>query len=438
MAKILLMDFEPKDLESLRGAGFEASLRVTNWKSLKDDPILLDKDCRMVVYQVLHDNPASQVHAGNTAAVEALIERGGYVACFIGPSATFHLTNIIGPIPELAFKNNATPESFVPAKGQPFEPMFQAFGKQILHAFELLPAHYATNWEFELREAERVFKVRVLAQSADGLPIAVLAQRGRGGLILLPWFGDKNPEVALALLRDVMPALAPQLFAEQVHWIEKPEYQFPELSRLLEQRDKVKKEYDEILLRLDQKIQEAKSKSQERFQRLMVVEGPDLKSVLTEALTYLGWQIVDVDEYWKRVIRSKEEDLWLFERNDFKVEEKLGKETVLLIAIRSGPGGAADEDALLLQRYKGRRMQEFGNTKMKSILIGNYFAAQDASLRPNPFSGRMADEALKDGNALLTTVELFRAIKAQKEGKLFVEDIRKQAAERSGVIGFEF
>ena len=438
MAKILLIDFEPKDLEELRGKGFDAGLGITNWKSLKADPLVLDKDCRIVFYQVLHDNPASQVHAGEAAAVESLVEKGGYVVCFIGPSALFHLTNVVGTIPELGFKDNPTPGAVVPSQDKLLAPLFLTFSRYILHAFELLPAHYATNWDIELREAERAFKVRVLAQNAEGLPVALLAQRGQGGYLLLPWFGDRNLEVAQFVLREVLPTLAPQLFVAQNHWLEKAEYQFPELDRLLKQREDVQREYEEILRRLDLKIQEAKSKSQERFQKLLIAEGAELKAAVIEAMNYLGWQTVDVDDYWKRVIRSKEEDVWLFERSDLKVEEKLGKEPVLLINIRSGPGGAADEDAMLLQRFKGRRMQEFGNTKMKSILIGNYFAGQDPGLRPNPFSGRMADEAQKDGNALLTTIELFRTIKAQKEGKLFNEDIRKQVAERTGVLSFEF
>jgi hypothetical protein len=438
MAKILLLDFEPKDLDDLRGKGFDAGLQVTNWKSLKADPLVLDKDCRIIFYEVLHDNPASHVHAGGSAAVENLVERGGYVTCFIGPSALFHLTNVIGVIPELEYKDNPTPGAVVPGQDKPLDSLFLSFSRHILHAFELLPAHYATSWDIDLRAADRAFKVRVLAQSADGLPVALLAQRGQGGYLLLPWFGDKNLEVAQFILREILPTLAPQLFAEQGHWLEKADYQFPELGRLQKQREEVQREYDEILRRLDLKIQEAKSKSQERFQRLLVAAGAELKGALVEAMNYLGWQTIDVNDYWKRVIRSKEEDLWLFEKNDLKVEEKLGQEPVFLINIRSGTGGAADEDAMLLQRYKGRRMQEFGNTRMKSVLVGNYFSGQDAGLRPNPFSGRMAEEAQKDGNALLTTAEIFRAVKAQKEGKLFIEDIRKQMAGRTGVISFEF
>ena len=438
MAKILLLDFESKDLDDLRVKGFDAGLQVTNWKSLRADPLVLDKDCRIVFYQVLHDNPASQIHADGSAAVESLVERGGYVTCFIGPSALFHLTNVVGTIPELAYRDNSTPGAIVTAQNNPLDLLFRSFNKHILHAFELLPSHYATNWEIELRQAERVFKVRVLAQSADGLPIAILVQRGQGGYLLLPWFGDKNYEAALLILREILPVLAPKLFVEQGHWLEKAEYQFPELARLVKKREEVRQEYDEILRRLDLKIQEAKSKGQELFRRLLVAGGAELKAAVIDTMNYLGWQIVDVDEYWKRVIRSKEEDLWLFERSELKVEEKLGKEPVLLVNIRSGPGGAADEDAMLFQRYKGRRMQEFGNTRMKSVLIGNYFSEQDAGLRPSPFSGRMAEEAQKDGNVLLTTAEIFRAVKAQKEGKLLVEDIRKQMAERTGVVVFEF
>jgi len=438
MAKILLLDFEPKDLDDLRGKGFDAGLKVTNWKTLKADSLVLDKDCRIIFYQVLHDNPASQVHSDGSATVESLVERGGYVTCFIGPSAPFHLTNVIGTIPELEYRDNSTPGAVVPAQDNPLDLLFRSFNKHILHAFELFPVHYATHWEIDLRRAERAFKVRVLAQSADGLPIAILVQRGQGGYLLLPWFGDKNYEAALLILREILPVLAPHLFTEQGHWLENAAYQFPELARLIKKREEVKLEYDEILRRLDLKIQEAKTKGQEMFRRLLVAGGAELKAAVMETMNYLGWQSVDVNEYWKRVIRSKEEDLWLFERSDLKVEEKLGKEPVLLINIRSGPGGAADEDAMLLQRYKGRRMQEFGNTRMKSVLIGNYFSGQDAGLRPSPFSGRMAEESQKDGNALLTTAEIFRAVKAQKEGKLLVEDIRKQMAERTGVVAFEF
>jgi hypothetical protein len=100
--------------------------------------------------------------------------------------------------------------------------------------------------------------------------------------------------------------------------------------------------------------------------------------------------------------------------------------------------GATDEDCLNLQRYKGRRMQEFNNTKLKAILVGNYFSQIEAKLREVPFSENQINEAAKDGNGLLTTYELFKAIKAEKEKRITKEAIREQFNSKMGLITFDY
>ena len=77
-------------------------------------------------------------------------------------------------------------------------------------------------------------------------------------------------------------------------------------------------------------------------------------------------------------------------------------------------------------------MQEFDNTKMKAVLVGNYFLAQEAAARTSPVLPLQIEEAQKDGNGLLTTFELFKAVKAEKEGQVRKEDIRGQLAEKTG------
>ena len=155
---------------------------------------------------------------------------------------------------------------------------------------------------------------------------------------------------------------------------------------------------------------------------------------------YLEWQnVVDVDSYWKHVIRIKEEDLWLLDENDASsLETNIRKNPMQLIILRGGPGPAPDSDCDILQKYKGHRMQEFDNTKMKSILIGNYFSKEDARARPNPFSDRQIQEAITDKNALLTTYDLFKAIKAEKEHKITKDEIRNQMKNGVGLITFEY
>jgi hypothetical protein len=83
-------------------------------------------------------------------------------------------------------------------------------------------------------------------------------------------------------------------------------------------------------------------------------------------------------------------------------------------------------------------MQEFNNTKMKAILIGNYFSQTEAKLREVPFTEAQIGEALKDGNGLLTTYELFKAIKAEKEKKISKEEIREQMKNKAGLITFDY
>ena len=82
-------------------------------------------------------------------------------------------------------------------------------------------------------------------------------------------------------------------------------------------------------------------------------------------------------------------------------------------------------------------MQEFDNTRMKAVLIGNYFAAAEAKGRPNPFSAAQIEEAQKDGNGLLTTWELFRAVKAEKEGQITKDAVREQIKDKTGLITFD-
>lgn len=82
-------------------------------------------------------------------------------------------------------------------------------------------------------------------------------------------------------------------------------------------------------------------------------------------------------------------------------------------------------------------MQEFDHTKMKAILIGNYFCKRRANTRKNPFSNRQIQDAERDNNGLIITYDLFNAIKLEKEGKITKEEIIKQMKEKSELIKFE-
>jgi len=75
---------------------------------------------------------------------------------------------------------------------------------------------------------------------------------------------------------------------------------------------------------------------------------------------------------------------------------------------------------------------------MQAVLIGNYFLAAEPKLRDVPFSEPQIKEAEQDGNGLLTSYELFKAVKAEKESRVTKEAIRAQLRNKSGLITFEY
>lgn len=227
--------------------------------------------------------------------------------------------------------------------------------------------------------------------------------------------------------------------AEDWSWLDGEAYAFPGLKGLYAEKDEELKRHAEALADIDRRIHDMMTTEQEAFHDLLRAEGPDLKAAVVHALRYLGWgRVVDVDDYWKKVIRSKEEDIWLIDSEDQHVEVSMRKDPLILVLVRSGKAWATDDECLLLQKFKGRRMQEFDNTKMKALLIGNYFCRTEAGSRGNPFSPLQVEEAQKDGNGLLTTYELFRAVKAEKEGRAVKEDLRRELREKTGLIEFSF
>ena len=172
---------------------------------------------------------------------------------------------------------------------------------------------------------------------------------------------------------------------------------------------------------------------------MLIAQGEELVRSVVTALEYIGWKkVVNVNDYWKNVVRNKEEDIWLLEEDSGPIEETIKTGYVFLVNVLTSTDKAKDEECANLQKFKGRRMQEFNNTKMKSILIGNYFHEQEAKLRKNPFSEEQISDVEKDGNGVLTTYELFKAVKAIMENRIKGEDIQQQMETLTGHIQFNF
>ncbi|NOR13919.1 MAG: hypothetical protein GQ545_11765, partial [Candidatus Aminicenantes bacterium] len=296
-------------------------------------------------------------------------------------------------------------------------------------------------------------EMQVLATSSDGFPISAVIRNGKGYYLFLPWFGDENIRVAEYILTEMYPKLeivepeVPEMPEESeapssdnaTNWLDKEDYSFPGLQELFQEKEEAQKKFEQAITKIDAKIEDLKEKKQAPFQKMLITQGDELAKAVVTALEYIGWKkVVNVNEYWKNVVRDKEENIWLLEDDTSPIEETIKTNYVFLVNLAASTEAAKDEDCAVLQKYKGRRMQEFNNTKMKSILIGNYFYDQEAKVRKNPFSEEQVSDVEKDGNGVLTTYELFKAVKAIMENKIKKEEIQKQMQAQTGHIQFNF
>ncbi len=436
MSKIVLIDFDEKDRERLRAEGFDAEL-LAGGPGRPERPGV-NPDLETLFFQMGLPGQESRARNGIAAELAPLVEGGARVVCFVGLGDLADLTAVIGMFPGLHFQDADPSEDVVLRPNVPFSLIFDKFRPSITHAYKLFqdPVPDAA-WD-KGESADGTYEF--LAKGRDGRPVSALIRKGRGFYLLLPSFGSKNVEVAGFFLKNVAPMLDLKATeSPEYGWLDGGEYTFPVLKHLLVRREEEVRRHEQALREIEDSLKEARASEQESFNRLLKSEGPELRTAVIQALQYLGWgKVVDVDAYWKKVIRSKEEDAWLIETVDQPVEVSLQREPLILVLVRSGRNWATDDECALLQKYKGRRMQEFDNTKMKALLIGNYFLAQEAAARTVPFSPLQIEEAQKDGNGLLTTFELFKAVKAEKEGRVRKEDIRGQLAERTGLVRFDW
>ncbi|MCK7469593.1 MAG: hypothetical protein MZU95_01385 [Desulfomicrobium escambiense] len=370
----------------------------------------------------------------------SLLERvreGARVVCFIGGGETFQLTNIVGPLDGLQIKDSARADAVVFNPRALFHVPFERFRPYIANAFRLLPETFGDGDLGDGIVRER--QVRVPGQDdrrrarGHGRP-----ERARASSCSCPRSGRRTSRSSITSSR-ISCRSRPSLPARPgAGWLEGEDYVFPELKALVAKRDEEKKKLEETLADYDRQIKDLKAGGQEEFHRLLSGEGAVLKNAVVHALRYLGWgRVVDVDQYWKNTIRNKEEDAWVIDPADMPVEAGLRKGELVIVLARGGKNWATDDECALLQKFKGRRMQEFDNTRMKAVLVGNYFSAAEAKSRPNPFSAAQIEEAQKDGNGLVTTYELFRAIKAEKEGRVSKDAIREQIRRKTGLITFD-
>ena len=438
MAKILLVDLPAADRDLLAAKKYDVEARSTSGASAAEGALEPPAGCEIVFWQAggpgAEDRPA--VPAGVREAFAARLREGLRVVCFVAAAGADRIADLVGPVEGLRIEESVRGDAVVFNPRALFHVPFERFKPYIPKAFRLLGETLGDGvWE---KAGEEGSPVEVLAKTLDGAPVAMSVARGKGGILFLPSFGAKTVEVVEYILKDRLGLGADAAAEPATDWLDAEDYVFPELKTLVARREEERKRFEMVMADYDRQLRDLKAGGQEEFHRLLKGEGAALRKAVIHAFRYLGWgRVVDVDEYWKNTIRNKEEDAWLLDAGDAPVEAAIRKGEIVLVLVRGGKNWAADDECALLQKFKGRRMQEFDNTRMKAVLVGNYFSAVPAKERQNPFSAAQIEEAQKDGNGLMTTWELFRAVKAEKENRISKDALREQVRLKTGLVVFD-
>ena len=246
-----------------------------------------------------------------------------------------------------------------------------------------------------------------LAENKYGEPVsgAIAPPDSKGVVLVFPQVEDKG-RFLTNLLKNVLPELMPHLFpyAEGARWVQRPQYEIPEIQDLKDQILVVEEEARNRVAELERAI--AAEREETSYQHDLIREtGTSLVLAAKKALEILGFKsVVDVDEEMEKAGEKgpKNEDLQIYDNSP-----------TLLVEVKGIAGFPADEDALAVGKYVAPRMREWGRTDVKGLSIINHQRHLPALERDNvmPFRKVILDSAEAQGLGLMTAWDLHKLLR---------------------------
>jgi hypothetical protein len=260
-----------------------------------------------------------------------------------------------------------------------------------------------------------------LATDKYGSPVAGIIKPFRnnnGWVFILPQLREKSRFLA-EFLRDILPESTPALFpyAESRQWLDKDEYQVPEVVELRARISVIATEAHEKITALEQEIVQVKEQTSHLRQLLSETGEPLVKAVKT-TLEQLGFaSVVDADEEIKNAggVGIKREDLRITE-NALR----------LLVEVKGITGLPTDADALQVNKYVMVRMREWKTADVQGLEIINHQKGLSPLGREheNTFREDIIVNAEDQHFGLMTTWDLFRLTRSFLKLGWRVEDVK--------------
>lgn len=247
-----------------------------------------------------------------------------------------------------------------------------------------------------------------LAKNKYGEPVSgvLTSQESKGTVFVFPQVEDKG-RFLTDLLKHVLPDLMPHLFphAEGARWVQRPEYEIPEIQGLKDQILVVEEEERSRIAKLENAIEIERDKTS-YIHELISATGEDLVAAVKRALEVMGFKsVVDVDkEMEKNGDRGPRNE-------DLQIHDDL---PILLVEVKGISNYPADEDALAVGKYLLPRMREWGHFDVGGLSIINHQRHLPALDRDNkmPFRQVILDNAEGQGLGLMTGWDLHKLLRS--------------------------
>nr|WP_121272667.1 hypothetical protein [Pedobacter schmidteae] len=246
----------------------------------------------------------------------------------------------------------------------------------------------------------------------------------QSGIFFFPKL-DNKAKFLEEFLTEVAPTIFPHLFPDIIKdkWLEQDRYHLPNQNRLLEEKRKLKKEFDAAMSSKNVEIEE--NKMQFQFLTQMITKtGDELVDSVLQFVQWLGFEsAVDADK--ERVGTLKEEDI--------KIETDLG---LIIIEVKGIGGVPSDSDCSQIGKVRTRRQKERKSFEVFGLFVVNHERHKPAATRLNPpFSNEQLNDANYDDRGLITTWQLFNIYHAIENGILTKDQIKK-CFYRQGYLDF--
>lgn len=384
------------------------------------DPLIYGINISVEQGKILRSTRVIEIFGHRRKELTTLLDKGKVVIVFFRPISFFKIKVSLRPPYSFKYNNykNKYAEDYKSISNYEFLPFDLRFfnkyvenygGKIIKNASkEYLSniynefkdsleyeTHLCNKFEDETYNKQMLFKDFILRNNTDNL-VGFAFNISNGKLFFIPYIDiDKyeNPKMFIDLIINFCrPLFEKDIKTPEPKWGKNEIYSLPGEKEIINKILELKNEKKT----LEEKIEHHISKQEEitDLRKLLYEKGKQLEMVTRKAFEKLGFIVSAYNE------GDMEHDIILESEEGRIIGEIEGKDKNMLRIDK------LDQlSRVIYEDFKNN--QEMAN----GILIGNAFRHKDPQERGNIFSDKVRKSALRNNIALLSTVELFRAVK---------------------------